>query len=220
LPDDDAIEAAGFDPDAGTVSRADARCPVCGQVTKAADTRRLAREGKMGQRMVAMVLHHPHQTGKKYRLATPEDEATYAAAEVALQAKLTSWLYLESPLPEELLPVDGTLGFRVNKYGMMQWKDLFNARQQLALVTFLEKIKGSTKPGPEIFSPAPVCFHDRRLDHQQVGFLDELLDDLHEARRRAAIDQPVIEGQAQPHQLADADLTVEHRWLILDASHA
>ena len=142
LPDDDAIKAAGFDPDQGTVSRADARCPVCGQVTKAADTRRLAREGKMGQRMVAVVLHHPHQTGKKYRLATPEDEATYAAAEVALQAKIAAWPYLESPLPEEEL-ADDKRNLWVQLYGYTTFKSLFNTRQQLALVTFLGKIKGS-----------------------------------------------------------------------------
>ena len=45
LEDAEAIEAADFDPSEGTVSRADARCPVCGQITKANDTRRLAREG-------------------------------------------------------------------------------------------------------------------------------------------------------------------------------
>ena len=143
LEGEEAIAAAGFDPSQGTVTRGDARCPVCGQVTKAADTRRLAKEGKMGERMVAVVLHHPKQTGKRYRLATDEDERVFQEAAAYLEEKIANWPYLESPLPEEALPVDGTLGFRVNKYGMLQWKDLFNARQKLALVTFLGKIKGS-----------------------------------------------------------------------------
>jgi putative DNA methylase len=139
----DAIEAAGFDPDEGTAHRGDARCLVCEQVTKAKDVRRLAREGQMGQRMMAVMLHHPDDVGKKYRLAKVEDERIYAGAAACLKEKLAEWPYLEGPLPEEELPPDGTLGFRVNKYGMLQWKMLFNARQKLALVTFLEQIKDS-----------------------------------------------------------------------------
>lgn len=133
----------GFDPAHGTVSRANAECLVCGQVTKAKEVRKLAREGQMGERMVAVVLHHPNETGKKYRLATPDDEAVFRAAREHLEQKLMEWPYLESPLPEEELPPVGTLGFRVNRYGLLRWKDLFNPRQQLALVTFLAKIRGS-----------------------------------------------------------------------------
>ncbi|MFQ5537794.1 MAG: DUF1156 domain-containing protein [Gemmatimonadota bacterium] len=131
----------GFDPKDGTVSRANASCPVCGQVTKAAQVRRLARSGAMGERMVAVVLHHPKETGKRYRLATDDDVRVFEEARAFLERKVEEWPYLESPLPDEEMPPRGTLGFRVNLYGMTQWKDLFNARQQLALLTFVEKIR-------------------------------------------------------------------------------
>lgn len=137
-----ALTGSSFDPDSGTVTRGDARCLVCEQVVPANDTRRLAREGWMGERMVAVVLHHPQQTGKRYRLATSRDEQVFQEAAAYLEEKLASWPYLESPLPDEELPVDGTLGFRVNKYGLTRWQDLFNSRQKLALVTFLGAIKG------------------------------------------------------------------------------
>jgi len=141
LEDAAAIKAAGFDPDAGTVSRGDARCPVCGQVTRAADTRRLAREGRMGERLVAVVLHHPQMSGKKYRLATPEDVRVFAEAKAYLEKKLAAWPYLESPLPDEEMVINSRYMVPTS-YGMTQWKMLFNPRQQLAMVTFLEKIKG------------------------------------------------------------------------------
>ncbi|MBN1920385.1 MAG: DUF1156 domain-containing protein [Anaerolineae bacterium] len=142
LEDAAAIRAAGFDPDAGTVSRGDACCPVCGQVTKADDTRRLAREGKMGERMVAVVLHHPNETGKRYRLATRDDVCVFNDAAAYLEEKLATWPYLESPLPTEELPLmSGT--FNVPLYGLDRWDKLFTPRQQLALVTFLEQIKGA-----------------------------------------------------------------------------
>ena len=166
LEGEEAIKAAGFDPSQGTVTRGDARCPLCGQVTKAKDTRRLAKEGKMGQRLVAVVLHHPKQTGKRYRLATEEDVRVFQEAATYLEEKIANWPYMESPLPDEPLPPDGTLGFRVNKYGMTQWQDLFNARQRLALVTFLGKIKDSyelIRKDSEV-----LAFEIARLDVKQI----------------------------------------------------
>ncbi len=133
----------GFDPSEGTVSRAVATCPVCGAVVDAKTTRRLFQEGKAGQRMVAVVLHHPQRRGKTYRVATADDEAMYRKAEVALQEKRER-LMLEwgmDPVPDEPLPPVGTLGFRVQRYGLLHWGNLFNARQQLALITFAEKVR-------------------------------------------------------------------------------
>jgi len=37
-------------------------------------------------------------------------------------------------VPDEALPPIGTLGFRVQRYGMLEWGDLFTARQKAALV--------------------------------------------------------------------------------------
>ena len=132
----------GFDPAEGTVSRANAACPVCGQVTRAKQVRQLARQGEMGERMIAVVLHHPNQTGKRYRLAMDEDRRTFRDAEVYLREKISNWPYLESPLPEETPDARDHAVNRLPMYGMYKWKDLFNLRQQLALVTFLDKIKG------------------------------------------------------------------------------
>ncbi|OHB68617.1 MAG: hypothetical protein A2V70_15475 [Planctomycetes bacterium RBG_13_63_9] len=36
-------------------------------------------------------------------------------------------------VPHEPLPPVGTLGFRVNNYGLLKWGDLFSSRQLLAL---------------------------------------------------------------------------------------
>jgi adenine-specific DNA methylase len=137
-----AIKAANFDPGEGTVTRGDARCLVCGQITKATDTRRLAREDKMGERMVAVVLHHPHQTGKKYRLVTAEDERIFTEAATTLEEKVANWPYLEGPLPDEEITKNSRYMVPTS-YGIHHWQKLFNARQKLALVTFLGKIKGS-----------------------------------------------------------------------------
>jgi putative DNA methylase len=133
----------GFDPERGTVARANVECPLCGSVIDDKTTRRLFQEGKAGQRMVAVVLHHPQQAGKRYRLATERDMDAYRAAEQELLrvcARLREEWGME-PVPDEPLPPLETLGFRVQRYGLTRWGDLFNARQQLALVTFADLVR-------------------------------------------------------------------------------
>ena len=142
----DALQEAmddGFDPKDGTVSRANASCPVCGQVTKAKQVRQLARDGHMGERLMAVVLHHSDETGKKYRLATDADRQVFEDAEAYLEEKIADWPYLENPLPQEEPDTKDHAVNRLPMYGMPQWKDMFNSRQKLALMTFLERIKVS-----------------------------------------------------------------------------
>jgi hypothetical protein len=43
-------------------------------------------------------------------------------------------------MPDEPLPPIGTLGFRVQRYGMLKWGDLFTARQKVALTTIARHI--------------------------------------------------------------------------------
>jgi putative DNA methylase len=136
-------EPIPFDPERGTVARANVECPLCGSVIDDQTTRRLFQEGKAGQRMVAVVLHHPQQRGKRYRLATERDMEAYRAAEQELLrvcARLREEWGME-PVPDEPLPPVGTLGFSVQRYDMHRWGDLFNARQQLALVTFADLVR-------------------------------------------------------------------------------
>jgi putative DNA methylase len=132
-----------FDPEEGTVSRAHVRCPLCGGTIDDKTTRRLFREGKSGQRLMAVVLHHPNRPGKTYRLPTERDLEAYRAAEAALEekrARLREEWGIE-PVPDEPLPPLETLGFRVQRYGLTRWGDLFNPRQKLALITFAEKVR-------------------------------------------------------------------------------
>jgi putative DNA methylase len=107
----------GFDPERGTVARANVECPLCGSVIDDKTTRRLFQEGKAGQRMVAVVLHHPQQAGKRYRLATERDMEAYRAAEQELLrvcARLREEWGME-PVPDEpIIPPVGTLGFSVH----------------------------------------------------------------------------------------------------------
>jgi len=151
-----------FEPENGTVSRAIAVCPVCGGMVDDKQVRRLFKDGKAGQRMVAVVLSKPKgkayqvdkQTseqvdkvlsrpqGKAYRLATERDVEFYRKAEEYLEEKRKK-LWEEwgiDPVPDEEIPLmSGT--FNVPLYGLTKWGDLFNSRQKLALITFTEKVR-------------------------------------------------------------------------------
>ena len=138
MPDD-------FDPTKGTVSRAVVVCPLCGGTVEAKLTRQLFQEGKAGQRMVAVVTHTPGTTGKRYRVATEEDLAVFQGAAEHLaekREKLTLEWGMEA-VPDEPLSPKGTLGFRVQGYGILKWGDLFNARQKLSLITFAGTVKAA-----------------------------------------------------------------------------
>ncbi|WP_322798011.1 DUF1156 domain-containing protein [Thermoflexus sp.] len=136
-------EPINFNPDEGTASWGRVRCPLCGGTIDAKTTRRLFREGRAGQRMMAVMLRHPKRAGKSYRLPTERDLAAYRAAEAALEEKRQA-LWAEwgmDPVPDEPLPPQGTLGLNVQRYGLTRWGDLFNARQKLALITFADAVR-------------------------------------------------------------------------------
>ncbi len=134
-----------FDPETGTVSRAKVICPCCGSGLSDKEVRKQFQEGKAGQRMVAVVLHggNSPSKGKRYRLATEKDLEIFKEAERYLEKKrqklFAEWGF--DPVPDEPIPPKETLGFRVQRYGILKWGDLFNSRQKLALITFVEKVR-------------------------------------------------------------------------------
>ena len=159
------VEFAVFAPEtdrdvrAGTVTRAKAACPCCGIVVPPERVRaQLAEQrggadaifdeqGKRigGARLTAVVTLRPGETGRHYRLPT---DADYAAVRKA-QGRVEEILGESErggkqglcPVPDEPLPPIGTLGFRVQRYGMLQWGDLFTARQKVVLVELLAAIQ-------------------------------------------------------------------------------
>jgi putative DNA methylase len=87
-----------------------------------------------GARMLAVVTLRPGQPGRHYRLPTERDYEAVRNAQARLAAILGEWerggRQGLCPVPDEPLPPVGTLGFRVQRYGMLQWGDLFTARRR------------------------------------------------------------------------------------------
>lgn len=83
-----------------------------------------AKAGRMGQRLMAIVAEGPRT--RVYLSPTPEQEAVASQAE-------------PKDIPDTDLP-QKALGFRIQEYGMVNWKHLFTPRQLVALTTFSDLV--------------------------------------------------------------------------------
>lgn len=131
---------SGFDPTQGSVNRAVARCPVCGSVVEAKLTRKLFEEGKACQRMVAVATKNPHDRNKSYRTPNSMDIELFEEAITQLRVKEREAMI---SLPDEFISQEKGIclqALSVRNYGFKKWKDLFNPRQQLVFLSFINKI--------------------------------------------------------------------------------
>ena len=103
-----------------------------------------------GARMTAVVMLKPGEKGRHYRLSTEADYEAVRLAQAHVAELLGKWerggRQGPCPVPDEPLPPIGTLGFRVQRYGMLQWGDLFTARQKAALVALGGTVSELTEP--------------------------------------------------------------------------
>ena len=97
-----------------------------------------------GARLLAVVTLRMGEQGRHYRLPTDADYSAVWKARMRVTDLLKDWDIDGSqslcPVPDEPLPPIGTLGFRVQRYGMLQWGDLFTARQKAATIISARKI--------------------------------------------------------------------------------
>ena len=148
-PDDDAEVGAG------TVSRARATCLCCNAVMPPdrVRTQIAAQKGGAdvtfdaqgnrtgGARMTAVVTLKPDERGRHYRTPTRADYDAVHRAQQRIDAILDEWerggKHGLCPVPDESTPPGGGSGagraFSAQRYGMLQWGDLFTARQKAAL---------------------------------------------------------------------------------------
>ena len=140
----------------GTVARARASCLCCGAVLPpdrvraqlaaqrgGADANFDERGNRIGgARITAVVTLRADDPGRHYRLPAEADYAAVRRAQERVARLLEEWerngRHGICPVPDEPTPPGGGSGagraFSVQRYGMLQWGDLFTARQKMALV--------------------------------------------------------------------------------------
>ena len=137
-----------YDPGHGAIYKGVVTCSLCGSVIDDNTTRRLFVKGKASQSMMAVILQSRNTQGKSYRLPTENDQRIFRRVASILELKreqlMMAWGL--DPVPDEPISAvrpspnaRGTSG--LTRYGLNKWGDLFNPRQQLVLITFIEKVR-------------------------------------------------------------------------------
>ena len=104
-------------------------------------------DGKANESLLVIVTQHPDLTGKNYRLARDADEVIFNHAREQLRKKREFFKEKGGldPVPDEPAPkIKGPGAERaisIHNYNLNTFGTLFNERQQLALVTLVDKIK-------------------------------------------------------------------------------
>jgi len=132
-----------FNPGQGTISKAIVTCPICGATINSRDTRKLFQEKKSGQRLILLVTTKKKHVGKKYRVANEEDYNIFLESEKYLKEKIgilnKKWGIV--CVPDELITTPSHDIDRPPMYGMKSWGDLYNSRQKLSIICFIDSMK-------------------------------------------------------------------------------
>jgi len=129
-----------FDPDIGTVKGGRAECPRCHTVIDGDEVKREAQNGRMGHQVYCVCVKSrglgKNKSKWDFRAPTMEENAATEAAGKKLVERVPDW-ERRGLIPYE----EYSKGFsdRCSIYGVRKWSDLFNPRQLLTHVTYLEK---------------------------------------------------------------------------------
>jgi adenine-specific DNA methylase len=157
-----------------TIRRGNATCVRCGFVVPVARVRSQLMNvsgGANESQLVAVVVEANGSTEFRAPVASDIESAQEAALELQRRTHMDRGVL--SFVPDEPLPPVGTLGFRVQRYGMLHWRDLFTSRQLLFLSLTASKIC-SVEPAqdPALAVAVRACLAlalDRVADHLNAG---------------------------------------------------
>ena len=133
----------GLDPDKGTVKGGRAECPRCSMVIDGEEVKREAQNKRMGHQLYCVCVKNKG-LGKSrakwdFRAPTKQENDAEKEAKAKLKEKLPEWL-AKGLVPTENFPETAN-DTRPIQYGAPRWCDLFNPRQLLTHLTYLEKFQ-------------------------------------------------------------------------------
>ncbi len=128
-----------FEAEVGTMKRDTVTCLYCGNSINGKEIRKLGKAKKIGEQLIAKVVM---RNGKKtYEEITDEDIELYNRAKYKLNQLLKQ---ISFKLPEEKI-IEWSGVFNAPLYGIERWIDIFNSRQLLTTLYFIEGINAAKK---------------------------------------------------------------------------
>jgi putative DNA methylase len=134
-------EKEGYDPSQGTDVGKDGFCPRCPRTISGDFLKKEAQEGRMGHQLFCVCTKVPKNSRSQewsFRSPTEEEINVSTKIEKILESKLKVW-QKQGIVPEQDFP-ESNNDTRPLQYGMNKWVDMFNPRQLLSHLTYLEKI--------------------------------------------------------------------------------
>jgi len=122
----------------GTMASGSVQCPYCPQTVSPQKVKAQFIAGETGRMLLAVAYKKQGETGTFYREATETDQVVFQKAVEALAQAESDHDDPFFPLvPDEPLP-EQSRGVNLGRYGIANWGQVHNARQLLALTTFVE----------------------------------------------------------------------------------
>jgi putative DNA methylase len=130
------VAGLGFDPEAGS-SRGSATCRVCGASVTADDVKVDGKAGRIGRKLMGIGYVRPAKRGKSY--LGSREAAVFIPSDDAINKRLVEVTASgHVSVPENPLPQNDSLNFKVPLYGMTTVGSLFTNRQLAALLTLCD----------------------------------------------------------------------------------
>ncbi|MBT4326949.1 MAG: DUF1156 domain-containing protein, partial [Candidatus Nitrosopelagicus sp.] len=132
-------EKIGYDPSDSTDKRKEALCPRCKTKTSGDSVKKQAQDGKMGHQMYCV--YTKYLEGRKivrnFRIPSSKEINSDLNLRIKLKEKIKNLEKLKI-IPNTEIP-RGLKTRELHNFGMNHWTDLFNPRQLLAHLTYLER---------------------------------------------------------------------------------
>ena len=168
----------------GTVTRGVATCPVCGSTTPKGYLAQEAQAGRVGHRLYCVIYRDSWRDEKKDGSERQRDTTCRVFAEPQVRHfandahvageldRLQPQWDLDDILPNESVP-DGNKTKDAIYYGMTEWRDMFNTRQQLAHGHCVQALQECVDADEK----AEILDERRRVAWSYVGLaLDKLIN--------------------------------------------
>lgn len=130
-------EAKDDKPTQGTMASGSVQCPYCPQTVSPVQVKTQFTKGQSSRMLIAIAYKEEGESGVSFRSANEDDMKAFHAASEALEKAEAEHDDPFFPLiPDEVLPKQSR-GNNLGRYGITSWGGVHNARQLLALTTFV-----------------------------------------------------------------------------------
>ncbi|MEG4418687.1 DUF1156 domain-containing protein [Microcoleus sp. LAD1_D5] len=132
-------DAGEYDPSVyNTISRGVGKCPNCDTVIEDEAIKSLAQSSRLGHQLYS-VAYRQGSSFLEFKVPTDIDIAGCEKADKFLHEKRIEWESL-GLIPMQEIPSNTQRGPDMYLYGIYHWQEMFNSRQLLTLVTYVEII--------------------------------------------------------------------------------